>query len=159
MKKLILYVFAALSSAFATACSDHTDIIFDTPFISIADSSGASSATVAYDANNLLSELTVSVNASNNYFTDDITVEYSVAVGDGLTEGVDFKIQPTTLSPLTFTKGTYSLPVRVIWYKRQSLDASKDNTLTFTLTENSAGFRNGWPGPGSIKKQYIFTRQ
>ena len=155
------YISATLAAVLLlTGCSVHEDTFFDTPFVRIEDATGASSLVVDKNLDNLLTEIQVVLSASSNYFSAPITVEYETIVGNGLKEGEDFKIQPSHRSPLTFDPGTYSSPVRIIWYKTDGFDASKDNTLTLRLTRTSCPeMLLGIPGPDGKKKEFIFTKK
>lgn len=157
MKRIITIIFAAL---LLCSCSDRLNILFDTPFVSIMDDGNGSEMIIPKEMDNVLSTLTVKVNASSNYFKEPIVIEYEVIKGAGLTEDVDYKIQPNTKSPLTFTPGMYSLPVRIIWYKNASLDPDKDNTLTIKLKSSSLKeMVIGYPGPDAKYSTYKFTKK
>lgn len=146
--------------ALLCGCERHTEVFFDTPFVRIEEANGGSSMVIDPTLDNVLTEIRVVVSASKNYFTAPITVDYEVIVGDGLKEGTDFKIQSSHRSPLTFDPGTYSLPIRVIWYKSTAFDPSKDNTLTLRLTAASVPeMLLGIPGPDGKKKEFIFKQQ
>ena len=144
-------------------CELREDVLFDTPFASVFDNAGGSSSTIdsrfGKGVESILSELKISVSISGERFTDPISVEYEVIVGDGLKEGVDFRIQPSTASPLTFSPGTYTLPVRLLWLKTGSPDSSKDNTLTIKLSGSSLeGMVLGYPGPSHKGQTFVFTK-
>lgn len=140
-------------------CRKHQEVFFDTPFVRIEDSNGASSFIVDRKLDNLLTELRLVVSASSHYFTEPIVVEYEIITGNGLVEGKDYRVQASTLSPQTFSPGTYSLPIRVIWYATDTFDPSKDNTLTFRITKTSLPeMLIGCPGTDAIKKEFIFTK-
>ena len=156
--RYILALLAAIS--LLCGCRKHEDIIFDTPYVRIEEANGLSSMTVDKTLDNMLTEIRVVVSASKNYFTAPIVVEYDTVVGDGLKEGVDFKIQASHASPLTFDPGTYIKPIRVIWYKTDGFDPSRDNTLTLRITgTNLKEMTLGLPGPDAKKKEFIFTKQ
>ena len=153
----ILILFAAM--ALLCGCEKHQEVFFDTPFVRIEDTGGNTAMEIDHTLDNVLTEIRMVVSASSNYFTQPITVEYDTIVGDGLTEGVDFKIQSSHRSPLTFSPGTYTLPIRVIWYKSASFDTSKDNTLTLRLTGASVPeMLLGVPGPDAKKSEFIFKQ-
>lgn len=157
MTSRILPLIAAL--ALFCACERHTEVFFDTPFVRIEDTNGGSSMVIDHTLDNLLTEVRIIVSASSNYFTEPVTIEYETIVGDGLKEGVDFRIQSSHRSPLTFSPGTYSLPIRVIWSKSASFDPSKDNTLTFRITSSSmSDMLLGVPGPDHKKSEFIFKQ-
>ena len=77
-------------------------------------------------------------------------------LGDGLKEGVDFKLQASTASPLTFEPGTYDLPVRILWLKNPDFDGSKDNSLRIRLKSSSL---EGYPGPGEVRREFSFLKK
>lgn len=157
MNSRILSLFAAL--ALLCACERHTEVFFDTPFVRIEDANGMSSMDIDRNLNNLLTDIRIVISASKEYFTEPVTIAYEIIVGDGLQEGVDFKIQSSQRSPLTFSPGTYSLPIRVIWYKSSSYDPSKDHTLTFRLTSSSVPeMLLGLPGPDHKRNEFTFKQ-
>ena len=140
-------------------CEKHQETFFDTPYVRIEDANGKTSMEIDHKLDNMLTEIRVVVSASNNYFTEPITVEYEVITGSGLQEGVDYKIQSSHRSPLTFNPGTYSLPIRVIWYKSANFDPEKDNTLTLRLTGTSMPeMLLGVPGPDHKRSEFIFKQ-
>lgn len=159
MNKIRNILLLASIALLLCGCRKHEDVFFDTPFVRIEGATGQTSFEVDKNLDNLLVDLRIILSASNNYFTEPITVEYDVIVGSGLQEGVDFRIQQSTMSPVTFSPGNYSMPVRVLWYKTEGFDPSKDNTLTLRLkgTSNPA-VKIGLPGPNSSKTEFIFTK-
>ena len=145
--------------ALLSACQKHEEIFFDTPFARIEDANGQSTMTIDHKLDNVLTEIRVVVSASKNYFNEPITVEYETIVGDGLEEGVDFKIQPSHRSPITFEPGTYVMPIRVIWYKPADYDPNKDNTLTLRLSGTSVpDMVLGVPGPDKKRSEFIYKQ-
>ena len=155
--RYILTIVAAI--ALLCSCEKHTEVYFDTPFVRREDANGKATMDIDHTLDNMLTEIRVVVSASNNYFTEPITVEYEVIVGDGLKEGEDFRIQASHRSPLTFSPGTYALPIRVIWYKATDFDPAKDNTLRLRLTGTSVpGMQLGVPGPGGKRSEFIFKQ-
>lgn len=157
----INYIFAILVAAVMLAgCRKHEQVFFDTPFVRIEESNGLSSMVVDKDLDNMLTEIRIVVSASSNYFTAPIVVEYETIVGGGLVEGKDFKIQSSHRSPVTFDPGTYIMPIRVIWYKTDTFDSGKDNTLTMRLTGTSCtDMLLGVPGLDGKKKEFVFTKK
>jgi len=155
--KYIIAFFAAI--LLLCSCEKHTETYFDTPFVRIEDANGKSYMDVDHKLDNLLTETRVVVSASSNYFTEPISVEYEVITGDGITEGVDFRIQSSHSSPLTFSPGTYTLPIRIIWYKAADYDPAKDNTLTLRLTGTSIPeMQLGVPGPDAKRSEFIYKQ-
>ncbi len=159
MKKFLIMISSVVM--LLTGCEATTEHYFDTPFVSIADKDKLFTTTfIDKNANNLLSELCVTLVVGRDMFQEPIMVEYELIVGNGLKEGVDFKLQPSTASPLTFTPGTYDMPVRLIWMKNKDFDPSKDNTLEVRLTACSIPeIHLGYLGPDSIRKSFIFTKK
>ena len=157
MKK-INYLFLAAVSLLC-GCEKHQEIFFDTPYVRIEDTNGQSSMAIDPNLDNVLTEIRIVLSASSNYFTEPITVEYETIVGNGLQEGVDFRIQASHRSPVTFAPGTYTMPIRVIWYKKADFDPSKDNTLKLRLTGSSLPEMNlGVPGPDHKRSEFIYQQ-
>ena len=145
--------------ALLASCQKHEEIFFDTPFARIEDTNGQSTMVIDRTLESVLTEIRVVISASKNYFIEPITVEYETIVGDGLEEGVDFKIQPSHRSPITFEPGTYVMPIRVMWYKPADYDKNKDNTLTLRLSGTSVpDMVLGVPGPDAKRSEFIFKQ-
>lgn len=163
MGKTTSTIIAILSCiCFVCSCEKHEDILFDTPFVTVTGADKISTGMVVdKDGNNLLTELCVSINVSKNYNSEAVEIEYELIVGDGLKEGTDFKVQSSCTSPVTFKTGTYDMPIRILWYRTPSFDASKDNTLTVKLTKSSIPeMVIGSPGLERTKKdRFVFTKQ
>lgn len=157
MNRHIIILTALLALA---GCAKNDWAMFDTPYARIKDESLlVSQMTIDKEANNLLTSLSVILSASDNYFSDEISINYELVVGNGLKEGVDFKIQPSTKSPLTFEKGTYQRPIRILWYRNPDFDPSKDATLTIKLvSSNVPEMVFGFPGPDKKDSEFIFTK-
>lgn len=152
-----------MAAILCCGCNWHEDVYFDTTFAYVFDNAGSSSASIdsrfGKGVESVLTELKVSISASENYFTEPVTIEYEVIAGDGLKEGVDYKIQPSTASPLTFSPGTYTMPVRVMWLKTEAPDKSKDNTLTIRLSGSSIpDMVMGYPGPSHKGQTFVYTK-
>lgn len=158
MKKIVKIAMIVLAATALWGCYEEPQPL-DKPFVYIGDEAGGSKADVGSQAT-ITKELFV--NLSCKRFTEPIVVHYDVIVGDGLKEGVDFVIQSTTKSPLTFKPGTYELPVRVQFKKSENFDATKDNTVTFALksVESNIGeFYIGFLGPDHLRSSYVFTKK
>lgn len=160
MKKFLGIFMAALM---CSGCEWHKDVYFNTPFAYIFDNAGGSTATIdskfGKGVESVLTELKVSISVSEAYFSEPVSVEYEVVAGNGLKEGIDYKIQPSTASPLTFSPGTYTLPVRIMWLKTDSPDSSKDNSLTIRLSGSSVDeMELGYPGPSHKGQAFVFTK-
>lgn len=162
MMRKFLGIFMAAALLFC-GCDWHEDVYFDTPYAFIFDNAGGSSSTIdsrfGKGVESVLTELKVSVSLSEKRFSEPVTVEYEIIAGDGLKEGVDYKVQPSTASPLTFSQGTYSLPVRIMWLKTETPDASKDNTLTIRISgSDMPDMVLGYPGPSHRGQAFVYTK-
>lgn len=159
MKRVIKIAMIVLAATALWGCYQEPQPL-DKPFVYIIDETGGGSTNISANGNNILSDLRVYLSCKK--FTEPIVVHYDVIVGDGLKEGVDFVIQSTTKSPLTFKPGTYDLPVRVQWKRNENFDPTKDNTLTLKLqrVESNIGeFHIGYLGPDKLHNSYIFTKK
>lgn len=159
MKKNRLLLTLPIVLALLASCQKHEEIYFDTPFARIEDSNGQSTMVIDHSLESVLSEIRIVISASKQYFTEPITVEYETIVGDGLEEGVDFKIQPSHRSPITFEPGTYVMPIRVMWYKAADYNPGQDNTLTLRLSGTSVPeMLLGVPGPNKKRSEFIYKQ-
>ncbi|MCI1786416.1 MAG: hypothetical protein LKI59_09840 [Bacteroidales bacterium] len=157
MKKILFLLAVSISAAFMVSCSENDPVVFDDAFVYIADESGASSSVMDWESQNYLSTYYVYlvIPAQNT----DITVNYDLIAGDGLKEGVDYKLISSTSSPLAFLAGIYKMPIRIEWLKH-GLDPSKDNTMQIVLTScSNTSVRLGKPGPDSIGKIYTIIKK
>lgn len=86
-----------------------------------------------------------------------IEVYFSVTPGDGLTEGVDYKIK-TSGGKLVFLPGIYTRNIEIEWLSHE-LNPSKDNTLKISLTgvtNDDIGI--GYPGPDAKYKEILIYK-
>lgn len=143
-------------SALSVSCYDHEDTIFSDYYVCIKDEGGASSGVVSRTSNNFVTTYYIYMTAPLS--DHDISVTYEMEIGDGLQEGVDFRVQSTTMSPIVFEPGTTRMPVRIVWL-RHELDPEADNTLTIRLTSCSEGYAIGYPGPNHRFSAYTVTKQ
>jgi hypothetical protein len=159
MKKIVKIAMIVLAATALWGCYEEPQPL-DKPFVYIMDESGGGSATISATGNNISSELFVHLSCRK--FNEPIKVYYDVIVGDGLKEGVDFVIQSTTKSPITF-KNYDPQPIRISWRKTENFDPTKDNTVTFALksVESSeiSEFHLGYLGPDKFFSKYIFTKK
>ena len=113
-----------------TSCEDQLNIMFKDFYVCIKDSNNTDKSTVLSTSNEFwVSYLVYLISEKRD---GDLTVEYEVIPGDGLKEGVDYKL--TADRTVTFPKNVYKMPLR-IQYLRHEVDPSKDNT---TLRSSSA---------------------
>jgi hypothetical protein len=151
MKKLI---YLCLLLACMVSCTEDEFTGYDTPFIHIATSTGASSTTVLSNVNNIN---TYNVIVSSRPLSENLTVNYEIIVGAGLQEGVDYELV-TTGNTLTFEPGVYDMPIRIHWIAHK-VDSSKDNTITIRLTGNNQNMTLGLPGPSGLQKELVIEKQ
>ena len=158
MKQILKIAMIMLAATTLWGCYEEPQPL-DKPFVYIMDEAGGGKMDISAKANNFLSEMYVYL--SSKKVDVDTVVEYEVIVGDGLKEGVDFVIQSTTKSPITFKPGTYGpMPIRVSWKKTENLDPTKDNTVTFRLTNCSrSDVYIGYLGPDRLHSEYVFTKK
>lgn len=156
-KTLFLLGFTLIFALGGPSCSKNDPVIFDDAFVYLADANGSSASTVDWDSQNYLA--TYYVHLVSPTISGEVQVTYDVVVGDGLTEGVDFKTVASTASPITFLKGIYTMPIRIEWLKHE-LDATKDNTLRIVLRSCSdPAVRIGKPGPDRLGAEYTITKR
>ncbi len=133
-----------------TACSDLEFIEYDNPFVYF---DGA--AAVSVDASGQVLR-TYNLKLSAKAQTEPVKVKLSYTVGDGLKEGVDYSI--VTSDNISFLPGIYTMPVRIQWL-RNSLDESKDNTLTVRIEScDREDVTLGIPGPAENGRSIKFTK-
>lgn len=154
MRRLFCIIIAVTALA---ACQEQQYILYDTPFAYILDNDDSAfmeNTTVPSMANNLTK--TYRVILSTKAFEEPITVKYEISVGDGLVEGVDYKVI-TQGDELTFLPGIYKMPVRIT-FLRNTLDSSKDNSITISLKEAGSGMELGFPGPAHRNSYHRITK-
>lgn len=93
---------------------------------------------------------------SSKEIKQELKVDYSIEVGDGLTKGVDFKVI-TTENPLLFPAGIYKRPILIRWMNHE-VDPSKDNSIRIILEGNNLGIATGLPGPQKKQSELIITK-
>lgn len=129
--------------------------IYKTSFVYIATSGGTDSAVIGSDVENVN---TYYVYLSTGKFEENVTVDFAVEAGAGLTEGVDYKMV-TKGNTLTFLPGIYRMPLRVQWLPNRVND-NADNTLRITLTgSNIQDIVLGMPGPDQRMKSLSLTKK
>ncbi len=109
----------------------------------IAFDPGNSSSTVINEAGSVVGQYAIHFCTVKR--DDTVSVEVEVEAGDGLTEGVDYKV--VSHASVKFPPGVYDRVFIIEWLPHV-LDSSKDNTLTLRLHDCSdAGIILGVPGP------------
>lgn len=147
-----------------TACNySQINVSYDVPFVFIQDGGGSANLTVDAEANNYTTTLYVGLSCRK--MDHNVTVDYKITVGDGLTEGVDFRLKDGLEGKITFNSGVYRQPIHIIWYNHGGpMDTSKDNTLRVDLVNCSeSDFTIGYPNidgnPVKIYSSFTFTRK
>lgn len=130
------------------------EVIFDQPFVYIESEDGTKETRLA---DNVSDEKTYYIYMSSGLLNRNVTVDYEIITGDGLTKGTDYEISSSTSSPITFIPGIYRMPIRIVW-KKNRIDPTKDNTMRIVLTGCSENFTLGYPGPDQNNKQHLITR-
>ena len=136
------------------ACEKEEFRGYDTPFVRVTTTTGASSTVVLSNVNNIN---TYMVSLSSGKFTSALTVNYEIVTGDGLQEGVDYELI-TTGNALTFEPGVYDMPIRIKWLSHR-VDETKDNTLVIRLTGVSQNITLGIPGPDGLQKELVIEKK
>ncbi len=140
MKNLKIFALSLLS---LTMASCHLNDFKEFSDYYIAFDPGSSSSTVINEAGSVVGQYMIHFCTVKR--DDTVSVEVEVEAGDGLTEGVDYKVvsQPS----VKFVPGVYDKAFIIEWLPH-GLDPSKDNSLTLRLsTCSDDGIILGMPGP------------
>ena len=142
---------AMLMSIAVSAASCNKITLFDEAF-------------VAFDA---AKSSVVSINAAGE-FTGSYTLHYTgpkpsapivvnfvVTCGNGLAEGVDYKVA-TAGGKITFMPVIYEQVIKIDWLPHE-IDESKDNTVTISLV-SADGVTLGYPGPDKLMKDLVIRK-
>jgi len=151
MKRLML-IFSVL--CFFASCSKDDLTPYDHPYLYIATSDGFSEVTINSEAEVIN---TYNIYLSSKLQTKNIVVNYEIVTGNGLQEGVDYKLIKTNNS-ITFLPGIYDMPIRIRWLSHK-LDETKNNTLTIRLLSNDQNITMGVPGPDSLRKEMVLKKE
>ncbi len=84
-----------------------------------------------------------------------IVVNFVVTCGNGLAEGVDYKVA-TAGEKITFMPGIYEQVIKIDWLPHE-IDESKDNTVTISLV-SADGVTLGYPGPDKLMKDLVIRK-
>ena len=84
-----------------------------------------------------------------------IVVNFVVTCGNGLAEGVDYKVV-TAGGKITFMPGIYEQVIKIDWLPHE-IDESKDNTVTTSLV-SADGVTLGYPGPDKLMKDLVIRK-
>ncbi|WP_010136604.1 hypothetical protein [Ochrovirga pacifica] len=150
MKKIVLLISVSILSLIS--CGKEEIEVYDTPFVHI-NFNNVSMVNVNSNRRDITSYY---IYLSSKPLQKDMLLDYSIIVGEGLQEGVDFKIL-TTEFPLVFPSGIYRRPIQIQWLDNQ-LDPSKDNTLTIKLNSNNLNIHVGFPGEAANQSELIIKK-
>lgn len=84
-----------------------------------------------------------------------IVVNFVVTCGNGLAEGVDYKVA-TAGGKITFMPVIYEQVIKIDWLPHE-IDESKDNTVTISLV-SADGVTLGYPGPDKLMKDLVIRK-
>ena len=84
-----------------------------------------------------------------------IVVSFAVTCGDGLSEGIDYKVA-TVGGQITFMPGIYEQTIKIDWLPHD-IDETKDNTVTISLL-SAEGVTLGYPGPDRLMKDLVIRK-
>lgn len=138
---------------FSSGCSKEDFEPYDVPYLHIMKD-GMAKETVSSVAN-FLGDYKIYL--SSKPLDEMLLVQFSIAVGDGLVEGVDYELV-TAVNSLAFLPGIYDMSIRIKWLPHP-VDPSKDNTLTIRLEGNSQDITMGLPGPDEYQRCFVITKQ
>lgn len=147
LKRNILYLSSLI--LLLTSCGLDELPEYDLKFVHIMMNE-SSETTVSSKANAIG---TYNVYLSAPASEETVTVTYEIIAGDGLKEGVDYRVV-TEGNTLTFLPGIYDMPIRIQWLPN-AIEPDKDNTIKIKLISNDKGYNIGLPGPD--QNQSLFT--
>lgn len=84
-----------------------------------------------------------------------IVVSFAVTCGDGLSEGIDYKVA-TVGGKITFMPGIYEQTIKIDWLPHD-IDETKNNTVTISLL-SAEGVTLGYPGPDRLMKDLVIRK-
>ena len=153
MKLRNITLLLLLISLITTSCNKDETEPYTLRFIHIMDNE-SSAVAVNQNANSIG---TYNVYLSSPQFFEPIKVTYTITVGDGLTEGVDYEIISSSRE-ITFLPGIYDMPVRIKWLSH-NIDETKNNTISITLVStDNAAYTLGLPGMDQKQKSLVITK-
>lgn len=150
MKNIVL----SLMVLCITMVSCHKDeiAVYDEPFVHI-NFNNVSTANINANRKDIASYY---IYLSSKPLEQDLLLDYSIIVGEGLKENVDFKIL-TTEYPMVFPIGINRRPIQIQWMDNV-VDPLKDNTLTIQLNSNNLDITVGFPGPDANQSKLVLKK-
>ncbi|MDO6737506.1 hypothetical protein [Wenyingzhuangia sp. 2_MG-2023] len=150
MKNKILIIGLAICTLIS--CGKEEIKVYDNPFVHI-NFNNVSTVNINANRKDIASYY---VYLSTTPLSKDLLLDYDIIVGDGLKDGEDFKIL-TTEFPLTFPTGIYKRPIQIQWLEN-TLDPTKDNTITIRLKSNNLGVHIGFPGEDANQSELVIHK-
>ena len=147
----ILLKLSCLLAALALTVACNKIATFDGAFVAF---DSAKSSVVSIDAEG---EFTGSytVHYTGPKPSAPIVVSFTVTCGDGLAEGIDYKVA-TVGGKITFMPGIYEQTIKIDWLPHD-IDETKDNTVTISLL-SADGVSLGYPGPDRLMKDLVIRK-
>ena len=150
MTNKITIILAAATALLFSSCEK--DKPYDHPFVYIIQADDAAYAATSTVSSQATVVRTYNICLSSKELSENLIVDYSFNVGDGLKAGIDFE-RVTTGNQIVFVPGVYSMPIRIRWLPNE-IDPLKDNTITIRIENTSLGFTVGFPGPDQLSRQH-----
>ena len=150
MKKYIFLIFCLTMQL--SSCNKEELPLYDNSFVHI-NYNNLSRVNVNSNRKDVVSYY---IYLSSKPLEKDMLLDYSIIVGDGLKEGLDFKVL-TTEFPLSFPIGIYRRPILIQWLDN-TLDPTKDNTISIQLNSNNLGVNIGFPGKDSNQSELVIQK-
>ena len=154
MTNKITIILAAATALLFSSCEK--DKPYDHPFVYIIQADDAAYAATSTVSSQATVVRTYNICLSSKELSENLIVDYSFNVGDGLKAGIDFE-RVTTGNQIVFVPGVYSMPIRLRWLPNE-IDPLKDNTITIRIENTSLGFTVGFPGPDQLSRQHTIRK-
>ena len=154
MTNKITIILAAATALLFSSCEK--DKPYDHPFVYIIQADDAAYAATSTVSSQATVVRTYNICLSSKELSENLIVDYSFNVGDGLKAGIDFE-RVTTGNQIVFVPGVYSMPIRIRWLPNE-IDPLKDNTITIRIENTSPGFTVGFPGPDQLSRQHTIRK-
>lgn len=150
MRNIILSLLVICTTL--SSCNQDEISVFDEPFVHI-NFNNLSTANINSNRKDIASYY---IYLSSKPLDQDMLLDYSIIVGNGLKENVDFKIL-TTEYPMVFPIGITRRPIQIQWLDN-GIDPTKDNTLTIQLNSNNLNVTVGFPGPDANQSELVLEK-
>lgn len=154
MTNKITIILAAATALLFSSCEK--DKPYNHPFVYIIQADDAAYAATSTVSSQATVVRTYNICLSSKELSENLIVDYSFNVGDGLKAGIDFE-RVTTGNQIVFVPGVYSMPIRIRWLPNE-IDPLKDNTITIRIENTSLGFTVGFPGPDQLSRQHTIRK-